>query len=243
VTIKHATTGLGTEVTTTIWEETHSIEGDIIPETTTTYDLGSASKIWAEVHAKYLKSITEIRPTASESVEFWSFNGSYRIVLGGLDGTAFYFRPYTNDTGKLGHASYKWGDIYCTTLHADTVSTGKVLSKTMFFNIDGKDYTPGDTNWHAIDETQAKVANDYFKPSYARIVARVNADEAGAKYLKITDGAADVAEVTWSGAAAATIASAWTAYTDTTDRTMKVEYKASSNTETVTLYNVAFEMR
>ena len=243
MTIKHKTTGLGTFVTTTVWDETHTVEGDIIPETTTTYDLGSASKIWAEVHAKYLKAITEIQPTASELITLYSSGAIQRLAIGGLGGTSFYFRPTTNDTGALGGSSNKWADIYCTTLHADTLSFGKVMSKLMFFDIDGKDYTPGDTNWHALDETQVKTSNDHFKPSYARIVARVNADEAGAKYLKITDGVADVAEVTWSGAAAATIASAWTAYTDTTDRTMKVEYKASSNTETVTLNNVALEMR
>lgn len=144
------------------------------------------------------------------------------------------------------HTSTGLGTEVTTTVWDETHTIADMslgYSKTMFYKHAGEDYVPGDTAYHAIDETEAKVANNHYLPSYARIVARVNADEAGAKYLKITDGAADVAEVTWSGAAAATIASAWTAYTDTTDRTMKVEYKASSATETVTLINVALEMR
>lgn len=116
-------------------------------------------------------------------------------------------------------------------------------SKTMFYEQGGKLYTPGDTVYHSITESEAKVANDVFEPKFARIVARVDADEAGTKALKIYDGAADVAEVEWDGSSVLTIASAWTAYTDETDRTMSVRYKASSNTETITIYNVALEMR
>lgn len=94
-----------------------------------------------------------------------------------------------------------------------------------------------------IPATRVKMGNDYIKPQYARIIARASGDEAGTKKLKIHDGNADVAEVTWTGSGAKDLASSWTPYTDETDRTMSVYYSVGSTTETLTLYNVALEMR
>jgi len=102
-------------------------------------------------------------------------------------------------------------------------------------------YTP--VVYDEILATRVKVANDYIKPAYARIIARANGDEAGEKKLKIHDGNADVAEVTWSGSGATDLVSDWVEYTDETDRVMRVYYTKSSGTETFTLYNVALEMR
>lgn len=48
--IKHATTGDGLKVTNTVWSEDHAIDGDVLPDTDNSYDLGSPTKKFAEGH-------------------------------------------------------------------------------------------------------------------------------------------------------------------------------------------------
>lgn len=51
--IKHATTGDGVKVSDTVWSEDHTIDGDVLPNTNNSYDLGSSSYKFAEAHGTF----------------------------------------------------------------------------------------------------------------------------------------------------------------------------------------------
>ena len=246
--IKHASTGDGLFCLDSVWSANHIIDGDATPQTDNTYDLGNLTYRFAEAYLTALKALASLTPY-SDGTGFYvkDTSGNNRIRIYNLDSaTDFLFIPVTNNTGKLGTTSYNFKEINTQTLNCATLNaaSGAVYSQKMMWVDAGYSDTPGDTNWHPINSTVTYAPFDILKPAYARVVGRVEADEAGSTSVHIYNGTlGEVAAMSWTGTGAQNIAGTWTALTDTTDRTVYVRYKAASATETVKIYSCDFQVR
>ena len=108
--IKHATTGTGTKVTNTIWAADHTIDGDVLPDTDVTHDLGSLAYRFAEIHSTALKSVGSIYASGTY-IQFLHTVGGARANILGMDTTSFNFSPSVDNTGYLGVATKAWKGI------------------------------------------------------------------------------------------------------------------------------------
>lgn len=93
---------------------------------------------------------------------------------------------------------------------------------------------------------QENVDNSARKYRFARIVARVTGNEAGAtKGIAVFRGATQVCDVTWSGTAATSVVGAWVAFVDTNngDQAYSIRVKGSSATEDITVNRCSLQLK
>ena len=110
--IKHATTGAGTKVTNTVWSENHVIDGDVLPDTANTYDLGNATYPFSRFHFNEW-----VTPAVGGGHHLYITDSdlTQRIRISNLNFTIFSIMPYANNTGYLGEATEAWKRIYAYT--------------------------------------------------------------------------------------------------------------------------------
>lgn len=239
--IKHKTTGKGTKLLDSVWSEEHVIDGHVLPDTIDSYNLGSAAKRFNAGFIKTLDDVHVINNDGANDIDFVTTYGIEKMSLVNLGaGENWGLRPGTTGHGKFGDSTKLWKEVNCTTLNA---TYGVVYARTLFFDVDGKSYQPGDTDWHSIGITGAPGIQSYVKPAYARVIGYAQADEAGATFVDVHDETVEVCQEGWSGSDLTQLVGSWTAYTCSSDRSLTLRYKASSDTETLTLYNVILEMR
>lgn len=301
VKVTHKSTGLGLEVTPTIWAEEHEIitlsyaktlffdvDGKTYTPSTGTFGgLGSPSTLRELSTATYehirgdadicpangrARSITVklARAVAGDnnvkcaiykfsdlSLVGYTEEVLVSLTISGVFYTFNFTAPGPSLTENEQYLLVVWADYTDSIIYfvaADTGGTGRYKAETYNSFPDplvtptssGRDvhiYCTYEEGYNEIPATRVKVANDYIKPSHARIIARASGDATGTKKLKIHDGNTDVAEVTWSASGVQDLVSNWIVYTDELDRTMSVWFQRSSIAETFTLYNVALEMR
>lgn len=114
--ITHTTTGTGTKVTDAVWIEAHTIDGDIVPDTDASYDLGSSSKSFTETHTQNV--IAKAGSSLNFDAEFFMYFKSLtttRMTMSSLDGTSFAFTPQTDNQGYLGTSAKGWHEIHAYT--------------------------------------------------------------------------------------------------------------------------------
>jgi len=152
--------------------------------------------------------------------------------------------PDVDNTQDLGSAALKWNNCYVKNYIDETLTLLK--ARTLFLKFpDGKGYTPGDTDAHSIDACKTKVAADYLEPTYWRLTCYAGGDEnTGSNKTVTVTNATSSLSVEWTALGDDLRVSAWTEWDSTlTDQVLQVSYKAGSNTETLTLYNIGVEFR
>ena len=105
---------------------------------------------------------------------------------------------------------------------------------------------PGVAYAEQYPNTRSKFACERLRVKYARVVVVATGNNAGAgKGVEIYDfdDATQVCEATWTGVAVQEpLAGAWTAWAPTADHWIGMRFKGAVAGETLTIYNVTFQV-
>jgi len=128
------------------------------------------------------------------------------------------------------------------------VKTPTPSSVLLFYNSSGQSFTPGTTyvTPSVLENARTRIDFSYVKPRFIRVIVYGGGDEAGAgKGVAIINPATveTVCKVEWSGTTVGLYQGDWTPISYTSEQPLLVAIKASSSTETITIYRIEVQFK